>query len=119
MTLPVKQGTRKLIDDMLEAIGKDEATNCYNIIRLVAAFPLKANLSSDSAEVKKALYEDKRKHALAQLSGSVMTSALATTTHGASIMSMLNDTLGRTQKKAADKTKAGQPGPKSRRTNGQ
>lgn len=108
-----KSRIREEIDDIFTAIGKDETTGLYNILRLVVAFPLAANFDSKSAKVKAALQEDD--HALAQLSMTVLVSALATTDCAPSIISMLTAALQRTREESDDEAKAGQFNPNSRR----
>jgi hypothetical protein len=65
----------------------------YNMLRVIAAFPLAANLESSSKKVHAALSEDD--HTLALLSRSALVAALATDTRTLSITQMLVDTLKR------------------------
>jgi hypothetical protein len=104
------------IDAMLTAINKpDESftTGRYNILRVVAAFPLDVNFNSGSTEVGNVLREDK--HALALLPRSALTSALATYPYGPDIIWMLTKTLKRTRGEVDDEAEVGQPNPKSRK----
>jgi hypothetical protein len=108
-----KKEKRNAINKMLTAIDKDSATGLYDILRVVGAFPLTADFDSKSKEVGEALGEDR--HALAQLSTTALTTALATTPHGPDIQSMLTTTLKRTRGEVDDQAEAGQPRRKSRR----
>ena len=67
----------------------------YDILRVVAAFPLAADFESKSKEVQQALKEDS--HPLALLRQSVLVSELATTPEGNSIVTQLRNTLERTR----------------------
>jgi len=84
------------VTEALEAINlRSEAftQGQYNILRVIAAYPLEAHLGSSSKEVEAALGEDN--HALATLSVTALVAALATTTAGASMMRMLKAELKR------------------------
>lgn len=112
----VKRQTRQDIDAMLTAINRPDerfTTGRYNILRVVAAFPLRANFNSKATDVQKVLGEDT--HALALLPQSALTSALATCPSGPSIMSMLTKTLKRTRGKVDDEAEIGEPISKSRK----
>jgi len=112
----VERQTQHDIDAMLAAInkpGEGYTTGRYNLLRVVAAFPLSANFNSKAAAVTNALREDN--HALALLPRSALISALATCPYGPSIMSMLTKTLKRTRGEVDDEAEVGQPSPKSRK----
>ena len=112
----VERQTQHDIDAMLTAInkpGEGFTTGRYNILRVVAAFPLNANFNSRAAEVQNMLREDN--HALAILPRSILTSALATCPYGPFIMSMLTKTLKRTRGEVDDDAEVGQPSLKSRK----
>lgn len=108
---------------MLAAINKPHekfTTGRYNILRVVAAFPLNVNFKSMSTDVQSAMGEDS--HPLALLPRSALASALATSPDGRSIMSMLTRTLKRTREEVDDdddEAEVGQPSPKLRRTDGE
>jgi hypothetical protein len=65
----------------------------YNVLRVIAAFPLGVDFNSASKKVQKTLKEDN--HPLASLPGSVLTSALATMSYAPSIFKSLIETLKR------------------------
>ena len=116
MSKTTKMQTQQKINAMLAAINKSDEPfieGQYNILRVVAAFPLNAKLDSRATEVEKVLREDN--HALALLSRSALTSALATCPSGPSIMSMLTETLKRTRGEVDDEADLGQPRSKSRK----
>lgn len=101
---------------MLAVINKPEelfTSGKYNVLRVVAAFPLGTNLDSKSADIKLALEEDN--HPLAVLTPSALSSALVTTRRGPSIISMLNNALKRTRAMVDDNGETGQPSHKTRR----
>jgi hypothetical protein len=80
---------------MLNAINPRSArftTGRYNILRVVAAFPLDADFSSTSTKVQKALNEDN--HALAQLAYEKLICAL-TDPEGELILPMLSKAVKR------------------------
>jgi hypothetical protein len=65
----------------------------YNVLRIIAAFPLGVDFNSTSKKVWKTLKDDN--HPLAFLPGSVLTSALATMSYAPSIFESLINTLRR------------------------
>jgi hypothetical protein len=113
MSKTKRKKKQETIDEMLAAIGKDTVTGLYNILRVVGAFPLTADFNSRSAEVKDALGKDG--HALAQLSRPALTTALATTSHGRSILSMLTLGLKRSREEVDDEAEDDEPRRKSQR----
>ena len=70
------------IDNMKVAINQDErfTPGPYNILRVIAAFPLGFKLNSPSLAVQVALEEDK--HVLAKLPRTVLITELATSRYG-------------------------------------
>jgi hypothetical protein len=85
---------------MLEAINASEeqfVVGTYNVLRVVAAFPLPTNFKSRASGIMEALKEDP--HPLALLSGSVLTAGIITKPSGCSILSTLNAALNRSQGK--------------------
>ncbi len=65
----------------------------YNILQVVAAFPLDVNFTSKSQAVRNAIQEDT--HPLAKLSRLVLTTELTTCKDGKSFVNQLNRTLKR------------------------
>lgn len=65
----------------------------YNILRVVAAYPLDANFTSRSADIADAMSEDK--HPLATLRHASLLAALATCDSTPSILSSLTTSLKR------------------------
>jgi hypothetical protein len=89
--LEVKQS----IESMLGAINLGECFTGrqYNILRVVAAFPLDVNFESSSKAIQRALVEDK--HPLAALSHVLLTAELATCPDGKSFVDQLKRKLKR------------------------
>ena len=84
------------INDMLKAINK--ADDCftgaqYNVLRVVAAYPLDANFGTRSLEVQKALNEDN--HPLASLEHAPLLAALTRCDATPSVLSSLSVSLKR------------------------
>jgi hypothetical protein len=71
----------------------------YNILRVIAAFPLAVGLASSSKKVEAALNEDD--HTLARLSRSALVAVLATDVRTRSIVDTLVETLERNRDKAS------------------
>jgi hypothetical protein len=113
MKKTTRKKKQKTIDEMLAAIGKDTATGMYNILRVVGAFPLTADFNSRSTDVRDALENDG--HALAQLFRPALTTALATTSHSRSILSMLTVGLKRSRGEVDDEAEDDEPRRKSQR----
>jgi len=80
---------------MLGAInqGEESLGHKYNILRVVAAFPLDVNFQSSSKVVQMALDEDE--HPLAALSHAILTAELATCPDGKSFVDQLKGKLKR------------------------
>jgi hypothetical protein len=85
----VKKQTQSGIDAVLAAINKDERFTAgkYNILRLVAAYPLDADFEARGEKVAKVLEEDN--HALALMRRSTLASILATENQVPSVLSSL------------------------------
>lgn len=87
--------TKVKVTEMLEGINKPSGgpfTGCtYNILRVIAAFPLCINFNSSSIHIQNALREDD--HPLASFSRTVLTSTLATIPYGTSILGDLTNKL--------------------------
>jgi hypothetical protein len=98
---------------MLESINRAEESftgERYNILRVIAAYPLGASLDSDSPEVQKELEEDS--HPLATLDQALLLSSLTPSDSVPSILSSLSLTL----KRLRDDDKGdGQPSSKLRK----
>jgi hypothetical protein len=107
------------IDSMLDAINQgDRFTGPkYNILRLVAAFPLDVNFKSSSLAVKQVLSQDT--HALAKLSRTALMAELAINLDTRSFLNQLNGTLKRshTQLEEGSDGKAKGDTPKAKRRN--
>jgi hypothetical protein len=114
-----ERGTaKKEVEDMLNSINKGPCFTGeqFNILRVVAAFPLTSNMNSASTHVQAAIKGDG--HPLATLNPEVLFAALARFDGTPSIMSTLTVALKRAcEDEAADK--ASQPDAKSRRISGQ
>ena len=87
----------------------------YNLLRVVAAFPLEASFESWSAQVKRALSKDV--HPLATLPARSLTSALATCRDGQSIVDQLVRGLKRARAEP-EEDEAEEQGPKAKRRAG-
>jgi len=107
----------KEIDDMLKAINEEE--NCftgarYNILRVVAAYPLDADVNSQSSKnIQQAILEDN--HPLATLLHAPLLSSLARDDATPSVLSSLRK---RIRDDVGDQDENGQPGSKSRKKSG-
>jgi hypothetical protein len=92
------------IDEMLQMINIPSngrfTKGKYNILRLIAAFPLGVNLNSKSMAIRKALEEDD--HQLACLRGTVLTSALVMLPYGISIINSIKNILKRARGEPVD-----------------
>jgi hypothetical protein len=105
---------------MLAAINKAEdcfTNGRYNILRVIAAYPLDAKLESraPSKDIQSALLEDL--HPLATMKHSTLLASLATSNGTPSILSLLNRNLKRVREEEDGLDKAdGQPSEKSRKT---
>jgi len=89
----------------------------YNILRVVAAFPLDANFKSSGSAVQQALGEDK--HPLVKLTRGVLTAVLATCQDGKSFVDQLNRgpkrARGELEEGSDDKAEDNRPDAKRRR----
>ena len=103
---------------MLSAINKDDrfTEGQYNILRVVAAYPLAASFSSPSHVIERALMDDK--HALAVLPRSSLIEVLSNLPCGKSIIEWLDNALKlkRTRDEVDDEAKIGQPASKKKET---
>ena len=104
-------------NDMLEAINKAE--DCftgarYNVLRVVAAYPLDANFVTRSLEVQNALNEDN--HPLASLEHAPLLSALTRSDATPSVLSSLSMSLKRIRSEGDAKDQVQQHISKSRKT---
>ena len=114
-----KRATAKQeINDMLEAINKAE--DCftgarYNVLRVVAAYPLDANSGSRSSEVQDALKEDN--HPLASLDHVQLLASLTRCDATPSVLSSLSMSLKRVRIKGDTQVEV-QHISKSRKTSG-
>jgi len=82
------------INEPLEAFTKGQ----YNILRVIVAYPLEADLESSSEKVEAALRQDK--HTLARLSRSALLAAVATNPRCTSVLNMLVQSLKRKRDQA-------------------
>lgn len=81
---------REALNEALEAINQPLESfteGRYNILRVIAAYPLEVGLESRSKYVKEALQRDK--HTLALLQRSALVAAVATNPRATSILTML------------------------------
>jgi len=107
------------IDDMLKPIN--EAEDCftgarYNILRVIAAYPLDANLDSQSENIQGAIREDK--HPLATLRHAPLLASLTRCDSTPSVLSSLSTSLKRLRGEdddQADQADVGQPSSKTRK----
>jgi hypothetical protein len=105
---------------MLAAINTAEdcfTNGKYNILRVIAAYPLDAKLESrgPSDDIRSALLEDS--HPLATMKHTTLLASLATSNGIPSILSSLNGNLKRAREEEDGLDKAdGQPSEKSRKT---
>ena len=88
----------------------------YNILRVVAAFPLDANFESVSEVVQTAIDEDG--HPLAKLSQVILTAELATCPDGKSFVNLLKGKLKRAHKETRSDDEAEEDGPNAKRRKG-
>jgi hypothetical protein len=88
----------------------------YNLLRVVAAFPLAANFNSPSKVVRDALQEDA--HPLAKLSNGALTAELATCEDGKSLVNQLEWTFTKARVELGEDSDAkpeNEPKPKRRK----
>ena len=85
----------------------------YNLLRVVAAFPLDVDFMSSSKAVQDALQEDT--HPLAKLPRAVLTAELATFQDGGLFVRQLNGTLKRGR---GQRDEGSEDGPKAKRRSG-
>ncbi|CAG8719929.1 11572_t:CDS:2, partial [Acaulospora colombiana] len=110
------------LTEMLEYINKPSKGpfmgGRYNILRVVAAFPLDVNFSSISKHVQDALSEDK--HDLASFSHTALVSALATISdYGENMVKELMKGVEEHRLKPSGGGDASEPSPKRRKMNDQ
>jgi len=97
---------------MLNEINKEDCFTGarYNILRVVAAYPLNASFTTLSTNVQKALDEDK--HPLALLKHAPLLASLTSNDSPHTIFSSLSVSLKRARGEVDDQGKVGEPVPK-------
>jgi len=109
---------KQKIESMLGAINLGDCFTGlqYNILRVVAAFPLDANFGSLSKVVQTALDGDR--HPLAKLSQVILTAELATCPDGKSFVNLLQGKLKRAHEETRSDDEAEEDRPNAKRRKG-